>query len=45
MNKDAVKATVNKEEIGKEKSAFDKLSGIFEAVKTDLMAVYKDRAL
>ena len=42
VNEDSVKATVDGAEIDKIKSAFDKLCGIFEAVKTDLITADKD---
>ena len=45
IDKDSGKATVEDAEIGKIKSAFDKLCGIFEAVKTDLITADKDQAL
>ena len=45
IDKDSVKATVDKEEIVKQKSAFDKLWVIFEGVKTDLITADKDRSL
>ena len=45
IDKDAVKATVDDEEIVKLKSVFDKLCSIYEGVKTDLITADKDRAL
>ena len=45
VNKDSIDATVEDAELEKIKSAFDKLVGIFEAVKTDLITEDKNRAL
>ena len=45
IDEDSVEATVDNEEIVKLKSVFDKLCGIFEGVKTDLITADKDRAL
>ena len=42
IDKDSVKATVDDAEIVKIKSAFDKLNGVFKAVKTDLITADKD---
>ena len=45
IDQDSVEATVNEGEIMKLKSVFNKLCGIFEGVKTDLITADKDRAL
>ena len=45
VNDDSINATVEDAELEKIKSAFDKLCGIFEAVKTDLITEDKDQAL
>ena len=42
IDKYSVKATVDDEKIVKLKSVFDKLCGIFEGVKTDLITAHKD---
>ena len=42
VDDDAINTTVEDAEIVKIKSAFDKLCGIFEVVKTDLIAADKD---
>ena len=45
IDEDSVETTVDKEEIEKLKSTYDKLCSIYEGVKTDLIAADKNHAL